>query len=220
MFIGHYAVGFAFKRLAPRASLGTLFIAALWVDLIWPVFLLLGVERVRIAPGITRVAPLDFEYYPFSHSLLAVAIWAACLGLAYFAVRRSPKSAIVIGIAVLSHWFLDAIVHRPDLPISFTGDARAGLGLWDSITGTVLVEGAAFVIWVAVYLVSTSAKNSIGKYGVWALAVLLAVIYAAQFSGAAPPNETAVAFTGLSQWLFVLFGFWVDRNRRVAAGQS
>lgn len=219
MFIGHYAIGFASKRLAPKASLGTLFIAALWVDLVWPVFLLLGMERVRIAPGITRVAPLDFEYYPFSHSLLAVAIWAVILGLVYFVFRRSLRTALVISIAVLSHWFLDAIVHRPDLPISLTGDMRVGLGLWNSVIGTVLVEGGVFIIGVAVYLFSTSAKNSIGKYGVWALVVILAVIYAAQFSGAAPPNETVLAITGLSQWVFVMFGFLVDRNRRVAAGR-
>ncbi|MBI1910688.1 MAG: hypothetical protein HYS21_01665 [Deltaproteobacteria bacterium] len=217
MFIGHYAVGFAAKRFAPGVSLGTFFMAAIWLDLVWPVLLLLGIEQLKIVPGITAVSPFDFAYYPFSHSLTAGIIWSACLGLAYFICRRSPLSALVIGITVLSHWFLDAIVHIPDLPLTFTGEERIGLGLWNSALGTILLEGGIFVIGAGVYLRSTCPLDKIGRYGLLSLMLLLVMIYAGQFFGAVPPNESVVAFTGLSQWLFVLFAFWVDRHRQASA---
>ena len=115
MFLGHFAVGFGAKRLAPRASLGTLLLAAQFIDLLWPTLVLLGVERVRIAPGITAVVPLDFEHYPISHSLLAVVGWALLFGAVYFLIRRDRRTSLVLGLAVLSHWLLDWITHRPDL---------------------------------------------------------------------------------------------------------
>lgn len=213
MFIGHYAIGFASKRLAPETSLAALFIASLWMDLLWPVLLLLGIEKVTILPGITAVSPFDFEYYPFSHSLIAAFIWAILSGALYFALRRSLRSATVIGALVLSHWLLDLIVHRPDLPILFTGEARLGLGLWNSVAGTILVEGGLFIAGVYLYLSSTSAINKKGKYGPWALAGLFVFIYAGQFSGTTPPSQTVVAVTGLLQWLFIIFAYWIDKNR-------
>lgn len=219
MFIGHYAAGFAAKRFAPETSLGTLFIAAVWLDLVWPVLLLLGIEQLKIVPGITAVSPFDFAYYPFTHSLTAGIIWSICLGLAYFICCRSPLSALVIGIAVLSHWFLDAIVHIPDLPLTFTGEERIGLGLWNSALGTILVEGGIFVIGAGVYFRSTRPLDKTGRYGLFCLMILLVMIYAGQFSGAVPPNETVVALTGLSQWLFILFAFWVDMHRHAASAR-
>ncbi|HXI09193.1 MAG TPA: hypothetical protein VNK06_00200, partial [Thermodesulfobacteriota bacterium] len=141
MFLGHYGVGFAAKRFAPDTSLGVFFIAALLPDLLWPVLVLLGVERVAIAPGVTRVSPLVFEYYPYSHSLLSVALWAAAFALLYLLAGGGRKTASVLGLAVLSHWALDALVHRPDLPVTPGGGLKAGLGLWDSVAATIAVEG-------------------------------------------------------------------------------
>jgi membrane-bound metal-dependent hydrolase YbcI (DUF457 family) len=115
MFIGHFAVGFAAKTAVPRVPLGTLFPP--FIDLLWPVLLLPGIERVQIQPGATQVTPLNFEHYPVSHSLAGVLAWAAGFGLVYQAAWRHARGAVVFGLCVASHWFLDAIVHRTDLPL-------------------------------------------------------------------------------------------------------
>src|SRR3989339_132004 len=122
MFIGHYAVALAAKKGAPKVSLGTLFIAAQLVDLLWPLFLLLGLEHVRIDPGNTAFTPLDFYDYPITHSLVGAVGWSMLLGGVYYGFRRERKSAVVIGLVVFSHWILDLITHRPDLPLGLGGD--------------------------------------------------------------------------------------------------
>jgi hypothetical protein len=144
MFIGHFGVAMAAKRLAPKTSLGILIFAANFLDLLWPILLLLGIEHVRIAPGITRMTPLDFTDYPISHSLIMVLLWAVFVGCAYYTVRRYGRGAWVVGCAVFSHWGLDFIVHRPDLPLWLRGDTRMGLGLWNSPIGTVVAETLCF----------------------------------------------------------------------------
>ena len=133
MFLGHFAVGLAAKKAAPQLSLGTLWLAAQWIDLIWPIFLLLGVEKVIIAPGHTAVTPFHFIHYPFTHSLTWVFIWAVLLGLICFGFRQSVWLAFILAGLVLSHWFLDLIVHRPDLPLSYGSDTFLGLSLWNSL---------------------------------------------------------------------------------------
>src|SRR6185436_9757600 len=141
MFIGHYAVALGAKKLVPRASLGTLIAAATFLDLVWPVFLILGIEKVSIAPGITAFTPLDFESYPYSHSLLTAIAWGALFGAVYFLrAGRNATAALVMGALVVSHWILDAATHRPDLPLDPWSDIRVGLGLWDSIPATLAVE--------------------------------------------------------------------------------
>src|SRR6476659_9891715 len=144
MFIGHFAVAFAAKRAAPTVSLGTWFIACELVDLIWPLFLLFGIETVMITPGITAFTPLDFVSYPWTHSLLMCALWALAMGALYWALRGDKVAAMLIGAVVLSHWFLDAIVHRPDLPLAPGSGVKIGFGLWNSVPGTLILELAMF----------------------------------------------------------------------------
>ena len=132
MFIGHYAVALGAKKISPTVSLGTLFPASQFIDLLWPIFLLLGLEHVRIDPGNTVFTPLDFYDYPISHSLLAVLGWSLGFGLLYYAVQRSGRNALILGALVLSHWVLDFISHRPDLPLIPGMETRVGLGLWNS----------------------------------------------------------------------------------------
>src|SRR5215470_3818452 len=139
MFIGHFGVAMAAKKVAPKPSLGTLVLAALLVDGIWPVFLLLGWERVAIVPGITAVTPLEFVSYPYTHSLVAGALWAALLGGGYYALRRDANGAGWIAALVLSHWMLDFASHRPDMPL-WPGSPTVGLGLWYSIPLTFIAE--------------------------------------------------------------------------------
>ncbi len=162
MFVGHFGVGFAGKAAAPRASLGTLFLAAQFVDLLWPTLLLLGLERVEIRPGITRVTPLDFVSYPISHGLLAVAIWGLLFAGVYQLARRYPAGAVTMFAAVVSHWLLDLLTHRPDLPLSPWSATKVGLGLWDSLPATLVVELAIFGGGLALYLRTTKAVDRTG----------------------------------------------------------
>ncbi|WP_224962371.1 metal-dependent hydrolase [Geomonas subterranea] len=213
MFIGHFAVGLGAKAAAPKTSLGTLFLASQFVDLLWPTLLLLGFERVHIAPGITSVTPLDFEWYPISHSLLAVTGWAVLVALVYQAARKYPPGAIVLGLAVLSHWFLDLVVHRPDLPLVPGGSMKVGMNLWNSLAGTFIVEMGLFAVGLVLYLRKTNARDAVGRWGLWALIVLLMGIYLGNLFGPPPPSVAAIAWVGQSQWLLVLWGYWVDRHR-------
>ncbi len=213
MFIGHYAVAFAAKRAAPQTSLGTLFLGAQLVDLLWPVLMLLGLEHARIDPGNTAVTPLDFYDYPISHSLLAVLIWSVVVGGAYFAGSRHKRGAWVLGLCVLSHWVLDFLTHRPDLPLGFGESAKVGLGLWNSPVGTILVEAGLFIAGVLLYLSTTRQEDRIGLYGFWALVVLLVAIYAVNIVGPPPPDISVVAVAGNASWLFILWAYWVDKHR-------
>ncbi|MCB0579653.1 MAG: hypothetical protein KDD10_10140 [Phaeodactylibacter sp.] len=213
MFIGHFAVGFGAKAAAPRVSLGTLFLAAQFVDLLWPTLLLFGLERVKIAPGITRVTPLDFEHYPISHSLLMAFIWGGLFALVYWLARKNRFGAMVLGLCVVSHWALDLLVHRPDLPLIPGGTVRLGIGLWNSLPATLLVEGLLFVAGVWLYFRATTAKNRVGRWALWGLVGFLAAIYVANLFGPPPPDVQAIAWAGHLQWLFVVWAYWVDRNR-------
>lgn len=214
MFLGHYAVALGAKKAAPGTSLGTFILAAQLVDLLWPVFLLLGWERVRVDPGNTAVTPLDFVSYPWTHSLVATAAWGIALGLAYWLVRRYPRGAVVVGLLVISHWVLDALVHAPDLPVTPGGETRVGLGLWDSLPATLVLELGLFAAGAWIYSRATEAVDRTGAWSFRALIAVLALIYAGNLFGGAPPGETEVAVVTLGLWLFVPWGYWIDRHRR------
>jgi hypothetical protein len=217
VFIGHFAVAFAAKPVAPSVSLGTLFFACQWVDLVWPLFLLAGLERVEIRPGITAFTPLDFVHYPWTHSLVMGAVWAAAFGLLYLSMRKSGKAALIVAAVVLSHWFLDLVAHRPDLPLAPGSEARWGLGLWNSIPATLLVEVSMFTAGVILYVRRTRALDRIGRWGLWALLVFLAAAYVAAAFGPPPPSVEAIAWAGLIGGPLTGFlGYWVDRHRATA----
>lgn len=215
MFIGHFGVGFGAKAIASRVSLGTLLLAAQFIDLLWPTLLLLGVEQVRIAPGATVVTPLLFEHYPVSHSLLAVLGWAVALGIVHFLLRRDRTVALVLGLLVISHWLLDLVVHQPDLPLYPGSPDKLGLNLWSSLPATLAVEIPLFAIGVWLYARATTPKDSAGKWGWWGLVAFLALIYAGNLFGPPPPSVVAIAWAGQLQWLLVIWGYWLDRHRSV-----
>ncbi len=217
MFIGHFAVGFASKRVAPRASLGTLILAAQFLDLLWPTFVLLGIESVRITPGITVVTPLDFTSYPYSHSLLAAGGWSVLFGFVYWLVRRNRRESVVLGFVVLSHWILDFVSHRPDMPLDLSSQTRVGLELWSSLVLTLLVELSMFAGACALYLGATRARDRVGRYACWGLLAFLLVTYLAAQFGPPPPNVDAMLWTTQSMWLLVAWGYWVDRHRALDA---
>ncbi len=213
MFLGHFAAGLAAKKVSPYTSLGTLLLCAQLLDLIWPTLVARGIEQVAIAPGITRVTPLDFVHYPWSHSLLMAALWGALFGAGYTLLRRYPRGAAVGFVLILSHWVLDLIVHRPDLPLAPGVEIKVGLGLWDSLPWTLLVEAVLFTIGLYVYLANTEPIDRTGTWALRGFALLLAAIYAANVFGPPPPSVSAIAIVGHAQWLLVLMGYWIDRHR-------
>ncbi len=214
MFIGHFGVAMGAKRLAPEVSLGTLIFAAEFLDLIWPVFLLLRLEHVRIAPGITRVSPMDFYDYPISHSLATAVGWSILSGGTHFAFRRDRAGAIVIGVAVLSHWVLDFVTHRPDLPLWPDGP-NVGLGLWNSWPASIVIEAGLFLAGLLMYTRQARARDRVGRYGFWALAAFLVLGWISSLMAGAPPSTTALAWGGLTIWLTVPWGCWIDFHRQV-----
>lgn len=220
MVIGHYAVALGAKNAAPKTSLGTLFLAAQFIDLLWPIFVLIGLEHVRINPGDTAFTPLDFYDYPISHSLLTVVGWGLGFALIYYARRRYQRGAWIVGLAVLSHWVLDFISHRPDLPLAPGSGLRVGMGLWNSVAATLILEGGLFAIGVYLYLRSTEAKDGIGKYAFWSFIVFTVVLYVLNAVGPQPPNVQTIALGGLAQWLIVPWTYWIDRHRRVKENVS
>ncbi|HSL23184.1 MAG TPA: hypothetical protein VK886_16765 [Vicinamibacterales bacterium] len=219
MFIGHFAVAFAAKRVAPRASLGTLMLATSLVDLVWPILLILGLEHVRIEPGNTAFTPLRFTDYPITHSIPGALFWAAFLAGAWYWRHRLPRPALVIGAAVLSHWVLDAVSHGPDVPV-LPGGPYVGLGLWNSVAATLIVEGLIFAAAVAWYARTTRARDRVGTWSLAGLVVFLTVVYLLNVFAPPPPNERLLAYGALVAWLLVPWPYWIDRHREVADSSS
>ena len=214
MFIGHFGVGFAAKKVIPKTSLGTLLLASQFIDLLWPFFLIFGIERVAIDPGNTAFTPLNFIYYPFSHSLLGVVIWALIFGAVYYFIKKDLKTSLILGILVLSHWILDFISHRPDLPLFLGSDSLlVGLGLWNSIIATVIIESMIFIAGVYLYFAATKAKNKVGTYSLWSLLIFFTIIYLSNLFGPPPGSAEAVGYVSLAQWLLIAWAYWIDRNR-------
>lgn len=213
MFIGHFGAGFTGKKFSKTASLGTYFMAAQWIDLIWPILLLLGIEKAEIKPGVTSVTPLDFTYYPFTHSLFGVIAWAVLFGMAYFLIKKNSRTAIILGLLVISHWFLDLLVHIPDLPIFPGFNLKVGFGLWNSFALTVIVEGLVFAVGAYLYFKVTKPKNKIGTYTLIGLIVFLVAMYISNLFGPPPPSMEMVGIVGNAQWLIILLAYWIDKNR-------
>lgn len=213
MFIGHYGVGLSLKKTARPLSLGLLFLAAQFLDLLWPTLLLLDVEHVQIITDKSQPIPLVFTDYPYSHSLAMVLVWSVLFFIVYWLFTKDVRNALILGFAVLSHWILDFIVHLPDLPLYPGNSPKVGLELWRSPVATAIFEGLIFVIGIILYLKATKAKNKTGVIVFWVLIGLLAVSHIANLFSPPPPSVNAIAWAGQAMWLFVILGFWVDKNR-------
>jgi membrane-bound metal-dependent hydrolase YbcI (DUF457 family) len=214
MFVGHFGIAMAGRKVDPLPALGTLFLAAQFVDLIWPLFLLTGVETVAIAPGHTAVTPLAFSSYPWSHSLVMSLVWGILFGGLYYLRNRQLKASLLLGGLVVSHWILDFITHVPDLPLAPWNSAKVGLGLWESLPLTLLVEGFIFIAGVWMYVRMTSYNDRIGQIGFWSLIAFLALIHVLNLTGPPPETTTQLGWVGLSQWLLVIWAYWVGAHRR------
>ena len=214
MFIGHYAIVLGAKKVVPDVSLGILFLACQLADLIWPNLVLLGIESFEVEPGNTVMTPLNFINYPYSHSLVGLAVWGALFAGCYAVIRHKQiKHILVITIVVMSHWFLDYVTHRPDMPLSFSASNLFGLGLWNTPAIAIPLELILFGVGLWLYARKTQAKDKIGQYGFWGLAAFLLFVYVGNIFGPPPPSVMAVAWSAQALWLMVIWAFWVDRHR-------
>jgi len=216
VFIGHFALGLAAKRATPRVSLALLFGAAQLADILWPVFVAAGLEQVRIDPGNTAFTPLDFVSYPYSHSLLLLLVWGVLLALLSRPFTRGRRVFAVIAALVASHWLLDFVTHRPDMPL-YPGGAKFGLGLWNSIPATAAIEVPLFAAGVWIYSRVTHPRDRTGKWAFGSLIVTLLLIYVANIFSPPPPSVPVLTIVAIAGGvLFTAWSGWADRHRDVA----
>ena len=188
MFIGHFGAGFYFKKAAPALSLGLIFLAVQFLDLLWPTLVLLNVEHVSINTGKGSVVPLTFTDYPYSHSMVMAMVWAFLFAIIYWLIKRKAGTAFILGIAVFSHWVLDLIVHLPDLPIYPGGSIKLGFGLWNYPVLTALLEGGIFLGGLFYYLRNTRARNTTGTVLIWVIVLLLIIFHLGNIFSPPPPS--------------------------------
>jgi heme/copper-type cytochrome/quinol oxidase subunit 4 len=215
MFIGHYGVSFAAKAYRASIPLWILFLAVQLVDVFWAVLVLLGIEKVRIVPGITATNPLDLYYMPYTHSLVMSLVWAGAAALVY---RMLPRlngwgSAAIVGLAVFSHWLFDLLVHRPDLPL-YDNSAKMGLGLWNYPVIAFALEVALLAIGMFLYARNTRPTRRGGGAGLIVFGLLMAAVQLTVFFGSPPKSDTEVAISALVAYvLFAAVAFWLERRR-------
>lgn len=211
MFVGHLAVAVGAKSVARTVPLPLLIGASFGIDLLCPIFLLFGIETVAIDPGNTAFTALAFVSYPWSHSLLMTLFWGALLGVIAYRFGLPRKGSILVGAVLLSHWILDWLTHSPDLPL-WPGGTLVGLGLWNSIPATLVVEGLLVAVAVTLYLRAFEFKGWQGRLAFSSLLILTVIIWAGLPFLPPPPDTQAIALVALSIWLLPLWGIWIEKN--------
>ena len=216
MFVGHYAVSLALKKFEKRASLGILFLAVQFVDILFFPLVILGVERMNLVENFTQSTHFELVYMPYSHSLVASLLWG---GLAYALFRwviiKNHSVAVVVGLAVFSHWVLDLIVHTPDLPLLGDSSLKLGFGLWNNSIATYSLEAILLLGSLWIYLKSTKALSTGGKYGMTVFVVVLLLINILNVFGPfGDESQLALAISAVASYLvFAAIAFWLDRKR-------
>ena len=218
MFVGHYGVSFAAKKADDSIPLWVLFLAVQLLDVVWAPLVLLGVEKVRIVPGITATNPLDLYYMPYTHSLVAAVAWSAAAAIAYRLwtglsrrAGQGSRGAVLVGLAVFSHWVLDFVVHRPDLPL-YDDTAKVGLGLWNRPLTAFGLEAALVLLGLRLYLAGRPERG----VGLAVFSLLMLGVQAMVFFGPPPASGSQIAAMALASYLvFALVAWWLADRRRV-----
>jgi len=215
VFVGHLALALAAKRAVPRVNLGWLMAGVTALDLVWPLFVLAGIEHVRIVPGATAFTPLAFDSYPWSHSLVMAFVWGLVLvGLARSFGVPGSASLLLVGL-VVSHWVLDFISHAPDMPLWPGPSPRLGLGLWNSIPMTFVVEGSLWVAGILAYLLGHRFGGRGSRTAFWSLVAVTTVMWASGPWSPPPPSVRALAWFALIGWIIVPWAVAADRGGRI-----
>lgn len=209
MFIGHYALAFAGKKIDRLPSLAIMFVAVQLLDLLWPIFVLLGFETFEIEVGNTAMTPLNFISYPYSHSLFAAIIWAVLFSTVYYFFTKNKKGSVLLGLLVCSHWVLDFLTHAPDLQLSPFSSTRVGLGLWNLPVLEIIVEVGLFITGVYLYIKTVNPKR---KIAFWALIIFFLGMYFMNIFGPPPPSMIAVAWSANAMWIFVVWAWWIEKK--------
>lgn len=217
MFVGHLAVAIAAKKVDRSTSLVWYLAAANLVDLLWPILLMAGVERVRIDPGNTAFSPLNFEWYPWTHSLFMAGVLGCLFGIVARHFGVSKRGSVAVAALVPSHWVLDFLTHRPDLPLQPWGGGVYGLGLWNSIAGTFLVEGALWVLSVGLFLSVMRLQGWKGHLALWSFVLVSTFMWATGPFSPPPPDASSLAYFALIGWIILPWGWWIERGTRPAA---
>ena len=214
MFVGHYGVSFVAKAHRREISLWLLFIAVQLIDVLWAIFVLFGIEKVRIVPGYTASSPLDLYYFPYTHSLLGAALWSIAFGVICVVIYRWNRAVgVIVGLAVFSHWLLDLLVHRPDLAL-YDGQMKMGFGLWNYKWPEFILEALILFIGIYIYMRSTRPIGGIGRFGFIVFGVAMLVLQASQFYTPPPPSGNLVAISALFAYvLFAAIAAWLERER-------
>ena len=209
MFIGHFGVGLLAKRDEKLPSMAMMFLAVQLLDLVWPILVLVGIESLSIDPGNTKLTHLSFDYYPYSHSLLGAFIWSLILGALYFFFTKNRSGSLILGGLVMSHWILDFITHRPDLPITPFSETKVGLGLWNYPIAEIILELFIFGLGAWLYFKSTHFKK---RTSFWILIAFLLIVHLMNLLGPPPPNTMAVAWSANLMWLIILWAWWIEKR--------
>lgn len=209
MFIGHFSVALAAKKVDKAPSLAMMFIAVQLLDLLWPIFVMLGIETVKVDVGNTKLTPLDFSYYPYSHSLLMAVVWGILLAGIYYSVTKNRKGSLLLIALVFSHWILDLITHRPDLPITPFSDYKVGLGLWNYPILESVVEIGMFI---AAALIYHQYARPAKKIVYWSLIIFFFIVHVLNLVGPPPPSGEMVAWAANAMWLFVAWAWWIEKK--------
>lgn len=212
MVVGHVALALAAKKKAPDLNLAWTVAAVTALDLIWPILILLGIERVTIAPGATAFTPLTFDSYPWSHSLETAFVWGFLLTLLAQRFGIPKRTAILLWPLVMSHWVLDLVTHAPDLPLWLEPGPKLGLGLWNSIPGTIIVEGAMWIAGIVLYLRVRPLRGLGNNVAFWSFVLFLTLVWISGPFTPPPPSVTALGWFGLCGWLLVPWAYWADRR--------
>lgn len=214
MFIGHFAIGLLAKKDKKLPSLAMMFIAVQMLDLIWPILVLFGIESMSIDPGNTKLTHLSFDYYPYSHSLLMALVWSLLLGFCYYLYTKNKNGSLLLGVLVMSHWVLDFITHRPDLPLSPFTETKVGLGLWNFPIGEIFLELTLFLIGAIIYFKSSNFKR---KTAFWLLIVFLLIAHSMNLFGSPPPSIMAVAWSANLMWIIVIWAWWIEKKPSISS---